>query len=70
LDYARVLIATPDLDTIKRVEKVLVDGCQVEVKIVEEWGHAMGEDSCLFEEESVSEASHFDCGDGFVDPET
>ncbi|MCI44495.1 hypothetical protein A2U01_0065734, partial [Trifolium medium] len=30
----------------------------------------MGEDSCLFEEESGSEASQFDCGVGFVDPKT
>ncbi|MCI65883.1 hypothetical protein A2U01_0087141, partial [Trifolium medium] len=28
----------PDLDIIKKVETVLVDGTLVEVKIVEEWG--------------------------------
>ncbi|PNX55975.1 putative sulfate transporter, partial [Trifolium pratense] len=69
LDFARVLIATPDLGIIKRFETVLVDGCQVEVKIVEEWGYAMGEDSCLFDEESGSDAAQSDCGEGHVDQE-
>ncbi|GAU35629.1 hypothetical protein TSUD_30470, partial [Trifolium subterraneum] len=57
LDFARVLIATPDLDIIKRVEMILVDGSPVEIKIVEEWGYAMGEDTCLFEEENELEES-------------
>ncbi|GAU40819.1 hypothetical protein TSUD_398030 [Trifolium subterraneum] len=65
----RVLIATSDLDIVKRTEKVLVDGVLVEIKIVEEWGYAMGEDSCLFEEESETEASHSDFGEGHADPE-
>ncbi|PNY17795.1 hypothetical protein L195_g014547 [Trifolium pratense] len=69
LDFARVLIATPELDIIKRSVTVLVDGLQVEIKIVEEWSYAMGEDSCLFEEESESEVSQADCGEGQVDPE-
>ncbi|GAU25531.1 hypothetical protein TSUD_280160 [Trifolium subterraneum] len=43
-----------------RVEKVLVDGTLTEIKIVEEWGYALGEDTCLFEEESGSEASQND----------
>ncbi|MCI66865.1 sulfate transporter, partial [Trifolium medium] len=38
LDFARVLIATPDLDIVNRVERILVDGVLVEIKIVEEWG--------------------------------
>ncbi|MCI04034.1 sulfate transporter, partial [Trifolium medium] len=69
LDFARVLIATPDLDIVKKVERVLVDGVLVEVKIVEEWGYAMGEDTCLFEEENGSEASQSDYDVGHVDPE-
>jgi hypothetical protein len=36
LDFARVLLATPDLGIINKVERVLVDGAPVEVKIVEE----------------------------------
>ncbi|MCI16261.1 sulfate transporter, partial [Trifolium medium] len=69
LDFARVLIATPDLEIIKRVATVLVDGTLVEVKIMEEWGYAMGEDICLFEEECGSEAPQSDFGEGYVDPE-
>ncbi|PNY12472.1 putative sulfate transporter [Trifolium pratense] len=66
LDFARVLIATPELDIIKRSVTVLVDGIQVEIKVVEEWGYALGEDSCLFEEESEAESS---CGEGLDDHE-
>ncbi|MCI41513.1 DUF4283 domain protein, partial [Trifolium medium] len=69
LNFSRVLIATPDLDIVKRVEKVLVDGALVEIKIVEEWGYAMGEDTCLFEEESELEASQSDYEEGHVDSE-
>ncbi|MCI13657.1 DUF4283 domain protein [Trifolium medium] len=69
LDFARVLIATSDLDIIKRVETVLVDGTLVEIKIVEEWGYAMGEDTFLFKEESDSEASQSDHEEGHADPE-
>jgi hypothetical protein len=36
LDFARVLIATSDLAIVSRVERVLVDGAQVVIKIVEE----------------------------------
>ncbi|GAU38420.1 hypothetical protein TSUD_52450 [Trifolium subterraneum] len=60
LDFARVLLATPDLEILNRVEKVLVDGTLTEIKIVEEWGYALGEDTCLFEEENGSEASQND----------
>ncbi|XP_045797610.1 uncharacterized protein LOC123891756 [Trifolium pratense] len=69
LDFARVLIATPELDLIKSSVTALVDGIQVEIKIVEEWGYSMGEDSCLIDEESESEESQADCGEGHVDPE-
>jgi hypothetical protein len=34
--YAQVLIATPKLAVIKKVEKLLVDGSLVEVQIIEE----------------------------------
>jgi hypothetical protein len=69
LDFARVLIATTDLAIVSRVEQVLVDGVQVEIKIVEEWGYAMGEDTCLFEEESGSETSQSGGDEGHADPE-
>jgi hypothetical protein len=69
LDFARVLIATSDLAIVSRVERVLVDGVQVEIKIVEEWGYAMGEDICLFEEESGSESSQTDEDERHAEPE-
>jgi hypothetical protein len=46
-----------------------VDGVQVEIKIVEEWGYAMGEDTCLFEEENGSESSQDDDNAGHDEPE-
>ncbi|GAU50005.1 hypothetical protein TSUD_287110 [Trifolium subterraneum] len=36
LDYARILIATSALDIVKGVEKLLIDGELLEVKIIEE----------------------------------
>ncbi|MCI22674.1 DUF4283 domain protein, partial [Trifolium medium] len=51
------------------VETVLVDGTLVEVKIVEEWGYTLGEDTCLFKDEGDSEASQSDHDEGHGDPE-
>ncbi|GAU25958.1 hypothetical protein TSUD_373590 [Trifolium subterraneum] len=69
LDFARVLIATPDLEIIKRVETVLVEGTLTKIKIVEEWGYALGEDTCLFEDESGTEVSQNDNEVEHDDPE-
>jgi hypothetical protein len=69
LDFARVLIATSDLDIVTKDVRILVDGVQVVIKIVEEWGYAMGKDTCLFEEENESEASQTDCDEGLVEPD-
>ncbi|PNX63134.1 hypothetical protein L195_g053351, partial [Trifolium pratense] len=69
LDYARVLIATTDLDFVNKVETVLVDGFQVEVKIVEERCFTLGEDSCLLEEGSDTESYQSDNNGGQGDPE-
>jgi hypothetical protein len=41
LDFAQVLIATSDLEIVARIERVLVDGVQVDIKVVEEWGYAI-----------------------------
>ncbi|MCI10631.1 sulfate transporter, partial [Trifolium medium] len=60
LDYARVLIATPALEVVNRAERLLVDGVMVEIQIMEEWGYTLGDDACLFEDESEEEASHYD----------
>ncbi|MCI75094.1 hypothetical protein A2U01_0096361, partial [Trifolium medium] len=40
-----------------------------EVKIMEEWGYALGEDACLIEEGNASEASHSDNDEEHGDPE-
>ena len=49
--YARVLVATSSLEIIKSEANILVDGVLFEFKIIEEWGFAVGEDACLFDEE-------------------
>jgi hypothetical protein len=69
LDFARVLIATPALDIVTKIERILVDGALVEIKIMEEWWYAMGEDTCLFEEENGLEASQTDADVGSDEPE-
>ncbi|PNX71795.1 cysteine-rich receptor-like protein kinase, partial [Trifolium pratense] len=69
LDFARILIATPDLEIVNRVVSVLVDGIQVEVNIVEEWGCNLGEDICLFEDDGDSEVNQSDHEEGQGDPE-
>ncbi|GAU51586.1 hypothetical protein TSUD_414300 [Trifolium subterraneum] len=59
--------ATPELEIVNTVVNVLVDGTLVKVKVVEEWGYALGEDTCLFEEERESEMSQPDVDVGHVD---
>ena len=49
-DYARVLVSTSSLDIINSKANILVDGVLFEFKIIEEWGFAVGEDACLFDE--------------------
>jgi len=50
-DYARVLVATTSYEILNCSEEVLIDGEVVTVKIIEEWGFNIGENTCLFEEE-------------------
>jgi len=56
-DYARVLLATSSLEVINFSERILIDGVIVELKIIEEWGFAIGEDACLLENDVVSNGS-------------
>ncbi|MCH88915.1 DUF4283 domain protein, partial [Trifolium medium] len=58
-----------DLEVVNTVESVMVDGNVLEIKIVEEWGYALGENTCLFEDESDSEASQSDHEEGHGDQE-
>ncbi|GAU33774.1 hypothetical protein TSUD_393360 [Trifolium subterraneum] len=60
LDYARILIATSALEIVTKEEKLLVEGELIEVKIIEEWGLALGEDACLFEDEAEPDSYHSD----------
>ncbi|MCI64275.1 sulfate transporter, partial [Trifolium medium] len=57
------------MEVIKGAEKLLVDGVMVEVKIMEAWGYALGEDACLYEDGNASEASHTDNEEERGDPE-
>ncbi|GAU49411.1 hypothetical protein TSUD_407260 [Trifolium subterraneum] len=59
-DFARILIATPAQEVLKRKVSLKVDGVMVEVQIMEEWGFTLGEDACLLDEESEEVASHDD----------
>ncbi|MCI87560.1 DUF4283 domain protein, partial [Trifolium medium] len=49
--------------------RLLVEGELIEVKILEEWGLALGEDACLFDEETESEVYHSDNEAARCDPE-
>jgi hypothetical protein len=69
LDYARELLATPELAVIKKEEHLLVDGCLVEIQIIEEWGYDLGDDACLLKDDSVSKASLVADDDCRIDPE-
>jgi hypothetical protein len=69
LDFARVLIATPALAVIKKEEHLLVDGCLVEIQIIEEWGYELGDDACLLEDDTGSTASLAAADDCRCDPE-
>jgi len=62
-DYTRVLIATASLDVVNCVEKLVVDGVVVEIKIIEEWDFNIGEDVCLFERDDGTQSSHSDHDD-------
>jgi len=50
-DYARVLVSTSSLDIIRTEAHVVVDGVLLDFQLIEEWGVAVGEDACLFDEE-------------------
>lgn len=49
-DYASVLLSTPSLDIVSRVERLSIDGQLVDIKIIKEWGYNIGEDVCIFDD--------------------
>lgn len=67
-DYARVLISTPSLDIVSCVEKMVIDGILVEIKIIEDWGLNIGEDACLFDD-NEDQKSQSDIEEAQGDPE-
>jgi len=60
LDFAQVLISTTSLDILNTSFVILVDGCKVTIKLVEEWGCNLGEDAFLIEEGSIIHSQHND----------
>ncbi|KEH16293.1 hypothetical protein MTR_0242s0010, partial [Medicago truncatula] len=54
---------------ISCVDRLVIDGQSVDIKIVEDWGGNAGEDACLFEEED-EQPSQSDNEELFRDPET
>jgi len=68
-DFARVLVSTSSLEIISLVDKLLIDGILVEVKIVEEWGFSIGEDACLFEGNDDGNNEQPENEDIHVDPD-
>lgn len=63
-----MLVATPSLEIVSIVEKLIIDGVVMEVKIIEEWGFNLGDDACLFEDGDSKSVSS-DNEEDFVDPE-
>lgn len=47
LDFARVLISTPQLELINMATEFIIDGNQYTIKFLEEWGNNLGEDAFL-----------------------
>jgi len=54
---------TASLDVVNCVEKLVVNGVVVDIKIIEEWGFNIGEDVCLFERDDGTQSSHSDHDD-------
>ena len=68
-DFSRVLVSTTSLEIISLVDKLLINGILVEVKIVEEWGFSIGEDECLFEDVNDGNNEQHENEDIHVDPD-
>jgi hypothetical protein len=54
LDFARVLVVTPEVEILNKLNVFIIDGRKYDIKIVEEWGCNLGEDSFMSDEEIVS----------------
>lgn len=58
--YARILVATSSLEVVNGVEKIVVDGEVVEIKIIEEYGFNIGDDVCLYDNDDGTSSSNSD----------
>jgi len=61
LNFAQVLITTPQIEIVNTTAEFFIDGIKYSLKMVEEWGCNLGEDAFLSEviTETQSEASTF-----------
>lgn len=69
LDYACILLTTSSLEVVNAIDKILVDGVLLEVKIMEESGFSLGEDACLLNDESDSVLSHMELNEVYGENE-
>ena len=54
MDFARLLVSTPNIEIVNKSLEFFIDGTQFDIKLVEEWGCLLGEDAFLTEVESES----------------
>jgi hypothetical protein len=47
LDFARILIASPNIEIVNKTSEFLIDWVVYAIKIVEEWGCNFGEDAFM-----------------------
>lgn len=62
-DYARILLSTSSLEIIKTEACIMIDGVLFDFQIIEEWGFALGEDACLFDDEEGQDVDSHECPD-------
>jgi hypothetical protein len=54
LDFARILVSSPHIKIVNKLEEFLIDGTKFVIKLVEEWGCNLGEDVFLTDVDSES----------------
>ena len=52
LDFARILIATPNIEIVNKTSEFVIDGDVYSIKIMEEWECNLGEDAFMSEAET------------------
>jgi len=54
MDFARILVSTPQIEIVNKLAEFLIDGTKFNIKLVEKWGCNLGEDAFMTEVESDS----------------